>query len=78
MEIVSTQIRSNVCIIVQLGWTLGNLVLSLAMTFFSVNYEDLERSIIILQIVLLVYSFALQESPKWELLNGRILIYNLY
>ena len=69
MEIVSKKIRSEICILVQLGWTLGNLVLSLVMSLLS-DYVHLERCLIAIQVLLLVWSVFLKESPKWLLLNG--------
>ena len=70
MEIVSKKIRSEICILVQLGWTLGNLMLTLVMTLLLDSYVQLERCLIVVQALLLVWSCFLKESPKWLLLNG--------
>ena len=70
MEIVSNKIRSEFCILVQLGWTAGNIVLTLVMSLLASSYVHLQRSLIVLQALLLIWSFFLKESPKWLLLNG--------
>lgn len=70
MEIVSKRIRSEICILVQLGWTVGNVVLTLVMSLLLSDYVRLERCLIVVQALLLVWSFFLKESPKWLLLNG--------
>lgn len=70
MEIVSKKIRSEICILVQLGWTLGNIVLTLMMSLLAFSYVHLQRCLIVVQALLLVWSLTLKESPKWLLLNG--------
>ena len=70
MEIVSKKIRSEICILVQLGWTVGNIVLTLLLSLFVISYVHLQQCLIVVQALLLIWSCFLKESPKWLLLNG--------
>lgn len=70
LEIISNQIRPEICVLVQIGWTLGNIVLALIMGFLIFDYVQLQRYLIIIQSLLLIWSIFLKESPKWLLLNG--------
>ena len=70
LEAVGPQYRSNVGMAIQFGWAFGYIVLP-GVAYVLRDFRLIQLACTIPEFVLLLWWFALPESPRWQLTHGK-------